>query len=90
MKTLTINLPDALTPEQEHDLRMELAGAPYTRQLLASGEAAALARIGRGKFIKQLGKYGYSLLANYSEADLDHDLAAIHRYLGHELPDSAG
>lgn len=89
MKTLTITLPQEFSPQQEHDLKMELAGTLYTKGLLTTSEAAALVGIGRGEFIETMGGYGFSLLATYTEADFDHDLATIHHYFGHELPDSA-
>ncbi|WP_191906350.1 UPF0175 family protein [Hymenobacter baengnokdamensis] len=88
MKTLTIDLPQEFTPQQEHDLKMELAGTLYTKGLLSTSEAAALVGIGRGEFITQMGQYGYSILASYTEADLEHDLTAIHHYFGHQLPDA--
>ncbi|MDO7887053.1 UPF0175 family protein [Hymenobacter cheonanensis] len=89
MKTLTIDIPHELTPQQEHDLKMELAGTLYTKGLLSTAAAAALVGIGRREFIEQMGKYGFSPLATYSETDFDEDLASIQRYLGRELPDTA-
>ena len=89
MKTLTINLPDELSPEQEHDLKMELAGVLYTKGLMGTSEAAALVGISRRAFIETMGQYGISILANFSEADFEHDLATARHYLRHQLPDSA-
>lgn len=42
MRTLTIDLPQEFTPQQEHDLKMELAGTLYTKKLLTTSEAAAM------------------------------------------------
>lgn len=86
MKTLTIELPEELTPQQEHDLKMELAGTLYTKGLLSTGGAAALVGIRQRDFIEQTGRYGFSFFATYSETDFDDDLASIQRYLGRELP----
>lgn len=82
MKTLTIELPDELSAEQEHDLKMELAGALYAKGLLTTGEAAALVGIGRGEFIAQVGKYGISLIGE-SIAEFSEEVANARRYLRH-------
>ncbi len=87
MKTLTIELPQELSPAQEHDLKMELAGTLYTKGLLSTSGAAALVGIGRREFMEQMGQYGFSPLATYSETDFNADLASIQRYFGRELPD---
>ncbi|UYZ63540.1 UPF0175 family protein [Hymenobacter weizhouensis] len=88
MKTLTIELPDSLSPEAEHDLKMELAGALYTKGLLSTGQAAQLVGISRREFIETMGRYGFSLFDTYTPADLDHDLATLRHYFGHERSDS--
>ena len=89
MKTLTIELPEELSAQAEHDLKMELAGALYAKGLLSTGEAAALVGIGRREFIETMGRYGFSLFDTYTATDFDHDLAALRDYRGHQLPDSA-
>lgn len=88
MKTLTIELPDELSAQQEHDLKMELAGTLYTKGILSTNQAAQLVGISRLEFMETMGRYGFSLLATYTAADLDHDLAALHHHFGHQLPDS--
>ncbi|MFD1874979.1 UPF0175 family protein [Hymenobacter bucti] len=83
MKTLTIELPHELSPAQEHDLKMELAGTLYAKGLLTTSEAAAMVGIERRAFIEQMGQYGFSLLATYTEADFEHDIATLHHHFGH-------
>lgn len=82
MKTLTIELPDELSAEQEHDLKMELAGALYTKGLLSTGEAAALMGIGRREFIETMGRYRVSLVGDSIEHFAE-ELADARRYLRH-------
>ena len=89
MTTLTLQLPDSLSPQAEHDLKMELAGALYAKGLLSTGQAAQLVGISRREFIETMGRYGFSIFDNYTAADLDHDLTTLRHYLGHERPDSA-
>ena len=89
MKTLTIHLPDELSPQQEHDLKMELAGTLYAKGIMGTSEAAALVGISRRAFIETMGQYGFSLFDTYTATDFDHDLAALRDYRGHQLPDSA-
>jgi len=82
MKTLTIDIPQELTPQQEHDLKMELAGTLYSKQLLTTSEAAAMVGIGRGEFIAQLGRYGFSLIGDSIE-QFTEEVADARRYLRH-------
>lgn len=82
MKTLTIDLPQELTPQQEHDLKMELAGMLYTKRLLTTSEAAALVGIGRGEFIEQLGRYQITLIGDSIE-QFSEEVANARRYLRH-------
>ena len=82
MKTLTIELPEELTPQQEHDLKMELAGTLYTKGLLTTSEVAALAGIGRGEFIEQMGRYHISLIGDSIE-QFSEEVADARRYLRH-------
>ena len=82
MKTLTIELPQELSPAQEHDLKMELAGTLYTKGLLSTSEAAALVGIGRGEFMAQMGQYGFSLIGDSIE-QFSEEVADARRYLRH-------
>ena len=82
MKTLTIELPQELSPQQEHDLKMELAGTLYTKGLLTTSEAAAMVGIGRGEFIEQMGRYQISLIGD-SIDQLSEEVADARRYLRH-------
>ena len=88
MKTLTIELPDALSTQAEHDLKMQLAGTLYAKGLFSSSQAAALVGISRREFIETMGQYGYSLFDTFTTPDFEHDLATLRDYFGHELPDS--
>ena len=81
MNTLTIELPGALSPPQEHDLKMELAGALYAKGLLTTSEAA-LVGIGRGQFIEQMGRYQV-LLVGESIAQYAEEVANARHYLRH-------
>ena len=89
MKTLTIELPDELSAQQEHDLKMELAGTLHAKGLLSLQQAARLVGLERREFMETMSRYGFSPLDAYTVADLDHDLTTLHRYFGHERPDSA-
>lgn len=82
MKTLTIELPHELSPEQEHDLKMELAGTLYTKGLLTTSEAAIMVGIGRGEFIEQMGRYGLSLVGSSIE-QFSEEVTDARRYLRH-------
>lgn len=82
MKTLTIELPQELTPAQEHDLKMELAGALYTKGLLSTSEAAVMVGIGRGEFIEQMGRYQISLVGD-SIDQFAEEVANARHYLRH-------
>ena len=89
MKTLTIELPDELSAQQEHELKMELAGTLHAKGLLSVHQAAQLVGMERLEFMETMSRYGFSPLDAYTVADLEHDLATVHRYFGHERPDSA-
>ncbi|RZK19226.1 MAG: hypothetical protein EOO56_14575 [Hymenobacter sp.] len=82
MKTLTIKLPQELSPEQEHDLKMELAGTLHTKGLLTTSEAATMVGIGRGEFIEQMGRYQISLVGE-SINQFAEEVADARRYLRH-------
>jgi len=81
MKTLTIELPREFTPQQEHDLKMELAGTLY-KGLLTTSEAVALVGIEQRAFMEQMGQYGFSLIGDSIE-QFSEEVADARRYLRH-------
>ena len=83
MKTLTIELPDELSAQQEHELKMELAGLVYTRGLVSAHEAAIMVGINRTEFLTTLGQYKISLLDEASLAQLPTEVANARRHLRH-------
>ena len=83
MKTLTIHLPDELSPQQEHDLKMELAGTLYTKGIMGTSEAAALVGISRRAFIETMGQYHISLIDESTIDGLADEVANARRYLRH-------
>ena len=80
MKTLTIELPENLSTQAEHDLKMELAGVVYAKGLISANEAAALAGISRSQFLETIGHYRISLVGNSIE-HLSEEVANARRYL---------
>jgi predicted HTH domain antitoxin len=83
MKTLTIELPDDLSAQAEHDLKMEMAGALYAKGLLSTGQAAQLVGISRREFIETMGRYKISIFTESSIDHLTEDVANARRYLRH-------
>lgn len=73
MRTLTLNLPDALTVEDK-DLIMLLASQLYEQGKLSLGQAAELAGLSKRAFVELLGQYNVSLF-NYPATDLARDVA---------------
>lgn len=73
MKTLTINIPDALDFDNK-DLAMLLASRLYEQGKLSLGQAAELANLSKRTFTELLGKYNVSLF-NYPAADISKDVA---------------
>ena len=63
--------------ELEPRLRLELAIALYTQNLLTSGNASALAELTRSEWVAALGKR--QVPRHYSDADLNEDLAYAER-----------
>ena len=63
--------------ELEPRLRLELAIALYTQNLLTSGNASALAELTRSEWEAALGKR--QVPRHYSDADLNEDLAYAER-----------
>jgi len=73
MKTLTINIPDALDFDNK-DLAMLLASRLYEQGKLSLGQAAELANLSKRTFTELLGKYNVSLF-NYPASDISKDVA---------------
>lgn len=63
--------------ELEPRLRLELAIALYTQNLLTSGKACALAELTRSEWEAALGRR--QMPRHYSDADLNEDLAYAQR-----------
>lgn len=73
MKTLLLNLPDALD-FNETEIKLILAGELYEREKLTLGQAADLAGLSKRAFIEIMGKYGFSIFSQSTDdliADLD-------------------
>ena len=73
MRTLTLNLPDALEVEDK-DLVMLLASQLYEQGKLSLGQAAELAGLSKRAFTELLGHYGVSIF-NYPVDELAQDIA---------------
>lgn len=71
MKTLTLQLPDNLEVN-EKDLLFSLASSLYAQEKLSLGQAAALIGADKQTFMKNMGKYGFSLFSTKIE-DLQND-----------------
>ena len=73
MRTLTLNLPDALEVPDK-DLVMLLASQLYEQGKLSLGQAAELAGLSKRTFAELLGQYEVSIF-NYPASDLARDVA---------------
>jgi len=73
MKTLTINIPEALDFDN-NDLAMLLASRLYEQGKLSFGQAAELANLSKRAFIELLGNYNVSIF-NYPASDISKDVA---------------
>ncbi|MCF0054183.1 UPF0175 family protein [Dyadobacter sp. CY356] len=73
MKTLTINLPEAVESE-EFELKMLLAGQLYERGKVTLGQAADIVGISKVTFIEIMGRFGFSLFGD-SIDDLKADIS---------------
>ncbi len=72
MKTLTINLPEAVESE-EFELKMLLAGQLYERGKVTLGQAADIVGISKVTFIEIMGRFGFSIFGDSIE-DLNRDI----------------
>lgn len=66
MKTLTINLPEAVESE-EFELKMLLAGQLYERGKVTLGQAADIVGISKVTFIEIMGRFGFSIFGDSIE-----------------------
>ena len=73
MKTLTINIPDALDFDNK-DLTMILASRLYEQGKLTLGQAAEMANLSKRTFAELLGEYNVSIF-NYPASDISRDVA---------------
>lgn len=73
MKTLTINLPEAVESE-EFELKMLLAGQLYERGKVTLGQAADIVGISKVTFIEIMGRFGFSMFGDSIE-DLKVDIS---------------
>lgn len=73
MKTLTINLPDALEMD-ERELVMIVAARLYEQGKLSLGQAAEVAGLTKRTFAELLGSYNVSIF-NFPASDLSKDIA---------------
>jgi predicted HTH domain antitoxin len=58
MKTLTLQLPDAV---DEKDVRMQLASYLFEKGIMTSGQAADLVGISKREFLETVGQYGVTI-----------------------------
>ena len=72
MKTLTLNIPDALELDNK-EVAMLIAARLYELGKLSLGQAAELAGYTKRTFIELLGKYDVSVM-NYPASDLAGDV----------------
>lgn len=73
MKTLTINLPDALDVD-EREIAMLVATRLYEQGKLSLGQAAEVAGLTKRTFAELLGSYNVSIF-NFPASDLSKDVA---------------
>ncbi len=73
MKTLTINLPDALEMD-DRELLMIVATRLYEQGKLSLGQAAEVAGLTKRTFAELLGSYNVSIF-NFPASDLSKDVA---------------
>lgn len=72
MKTLRINIPDAVNIDDE-EAKMAMASKLYERGKLSLGQAAELTGYSKRTFMELLSDYGVALLS-YSPEELDEDI----------------
>ncbi len=73
MKTVTLNIPDALEMEDD-EVAMIVASQLYEQGKLSLGQAAEVAGLTKRTFAELLGKYNVSIF-NYPASDLSRDVA---------------
>ena len=73
MKTLTINLPDALEMD-DREVLMIVAARLYEQGKLSLGQAAEVAGLTKRTFAELLGNYNVSIF-NFPASDLSKDVA---------------
>ena len=73
MKTLTINIPDALEVDNR-DLAMLVSTKLYEQGKLSLGQAAEVAGLTKRTFAELLGNYDVSIF-NFPASDLSKDVA---------------
>jgi len=73
MKTLTINLPDALEMD-DREFLMIVAARLYEQGKLSLGQAAEVAGLSKRTFAELLGSYNVSIF-NFPASDLSKDVA---------------
>jgi predicted HTH domain antitoxin len=78
MRKLVLDIPDTLD-FNEQDAKTMLAANLYECGKLSLGQAAELAGYSKKTFMELLGKYNVSLF-NYSEQEIENDIANASRY----------
>lgn len=73
MKTITLNIPDAIEIDNK-EVAMLVASQLYEQGKLSLGHAADLAGLTKRTFAELLGKYNVSIF-NYPASDLSRDVA---------------
>ena len=73
MKTLTLQLPDALELDAA-ELKMMLAARLYEQGKITSGQGAEMVGVSKRTFLESLGSYGVSIF-NYPPEDIARDAA---------------
>jgi predicted HTH domain antitoxin len=73
MKTLTLNIPDALEVDNR-DLAMLVSTKLYEQGKLSLGQAAEVAGLTKRTFAELLGSYNVSIF-NFPASDLSRDVA---------------
>lgn len=73
MKTVTLNIPDALEIDN-NEIAMLVASQLYEQGKLSLGQAAEVAGLTKRTFAELLGKYNVSIF-NFPASDLSRDVA---------------
>jgi predicted HTH domain antitoxin len=78
MKTITINIPDAVQIDDKEAL-MAIAPRLYETGKLSLGQASELVGLSKATFMEMLSAYGVSVF-NYQPSELDSDLTNAKSY----------